>query len=134
MDHTDNINLQNDDLMNVETNIEGIDNRMTDVEANIVLLETEIDGLDTRISSIEQILSGKKYQYFSSENKLITARIRRMGEGTVFSLSVHIRGGSQVQVQVGGVPGPGQGGGVPSLRSRGVPGLRSGGGPRSRSR
>ena len=34
-----------------------------------------------------------------------------MGEGTVFSLSVHTWGGSQVQV--GGVPGPGQGGGVP---------------------
>ena len=37
--------------------------------------------------------------------------------------------GSQVQVQVGGVPGPGPGGGVPGLRSGGggVPGLRSGG-------
>ena len=77
-----------------------------------------------------------------------------MGEGTVFSLSVHTQeGGSQVQVQVqvgGGFPGPGPGGGtqsqvrggtwsqiwggypvsglggVPGPGGRGVPGLRSG--------
>ena len=48
---------------------------------------------------------------------IITARIRRMGEGTVFSLSVHTQGG---------VPGPGPGSG-------GVPGPHRGG-PRSRSR
>ena len=69
-----------------------------------------------------------------------------MGEGTVFSLSVHTgEEGSEVQVQVGGVPGPGRGG--PRSRSRwggtwsqvsgvcgpggGVPGLRSRGGTRS---
>ena len=63
MDHTDTLNQVNDDLRNVETGVEGIDNRMTDAEANIVLLETEIDGLDTRTSSVEQILSGKKYKY-----------------------------------------------------------------------
>ena len=38
-------------------------------------------------------------------------------------------GGSQVQVKVGwGVPGPGRGGGGPRSRSGGVPSLRSGGG------
>ena len=60
MDHTASLNQVNDDLINVETNIEGIDNRMTDAEANIALLETATDALDTRASSIEQILSGKK--------------------------------------------------------------------------
>ena len=63
MDHTDVLNQVNDDLMNVETNIEGIDNRMTDAEANIVLLESEVDELDTRASDIEEILSGMKLSY-----------------------------------------------------------------------
>ena len=61
MDYTDNLNQVNDDIMNVETNIEGIDIRMTDAEANIVLLETATEELDGRASHIEQILSGKKY-------------------------------------------------------------------------
>ena len=61
MDHTDNLNQVNDDLMNVETNIEGIDNRMTDAEVNIVLLETATDALDGRTFDIEHILSGKKF-------------------------------------------------------------------------
>ena len=67
MDHTDSLNQVSDDLMNVETNIEGIDNRMTAAEANIVLLETAIDALDTRTSSIEQILSGKKVHHEKSK-------------------------------------------------------------------
>ena len=58
MDHTDSLNQVNDDLMNVETNIEGIDNRVTDAEANIVRLETATEELDTRTSDIEQILYG----------------------------------------------------------------------------
>ena len=41
---------------------------------------------------------------------IITARIRRMGEGTVFSLSVHTQEGG-VPGRGGGVPGPGRGGG-----------------------
>ena len=58
----------------------------------------------------------------------------------IFSLCVSVHtsmgGGSQVQVQVGGVPNPAMDGGGGSPRSqifwRGVPGLRfSGGGPRS---
>ena len=68
---------------------------------------------------------------------IFTARIRRMGEGTVFSLSVHTQGGvpgpgpgrggprsrsrwgeSQVQVKVGGYPVSDLGGWVPGLRSR----------------
>ena len=61
MDHTDNLDQVNDDLMNVETNIEGIDNRMTAAEANIVLLETATETLDTRTSHVEQILSGEKF-------------------------------------------------------------------------
>ena len=60
MDHTDNLNQVNDDLMNVETNIEGIDNRVTAAEGNIVLLETAVEELDGRASDIEQILSGEK--------------------------------------------------------------------------
>ena len=50
---------------------------------------------------------------------IFTARIRRMGEGTVFSLFVssHLGGGPRSR-SGGGVPGPGQGG-VPGLRSRG---------------
>ena len=59
---------------------------------------------------------------------LITARIRRMGEGTVFSLFVssHLGGGgSQVQVWRGGLRS--RSGGVPGLRSGGSPSLRSGG-------
>ena len=60
-----------------------------------------------------------------------------MGEGTVFSLSVHTQGGSQVQVQVGGFPGPGRGKGVPGPGEGvpgpggGVPSLRSRGGTQS---
>ena len=69
MDHTDNLNQVNDDLMNVETSIEGILNRMTAAEANIVLLETATDALDTRTSSIEQILSGKRI-YLSKSSHL----------------------------------------------------------------
>ena len=61
MDHTDNINLLNDDFMNVETNIEGINNRVTAAKVNIVLLETATEELDSRTSHIEQILSGRKY-------------------------------------------------------------------------
>ena len=69
MDHTDNLNQVTDDLMNVETNIEGIENRMTDSEANIVLLETATDALDTRASDIEQILSGENVRINQSTVK-----------------------------------------------------------------
>ena len=60
MDHTDNLNQVNDDIMNVETNIEGIDNRVTAAEANIVLLETAVEELGGRTFEIEQIVFGKK--------------------------------------------------------------------------
>ena len=60
MDHTDNINQVTDDLVNVETSIEGIDNRMTAAEVNILLLEIATDALDGRAAHIEQILSGKR--------------------------------------------------------------------------
>ena len=65
----------------------------------------------------------------ASIHLFVTARIRRMGEGTVFSLFVssHLDGGSP-RSQIfgrGGIPGPRFSGGVPSLRfSGGVPGLR----------
>ena len=84
---------------------------------------------------------------------IITARIRRMEEGTVFSLSVHtsMGGGPRSRSRLGGVPG--QGGGVPGpgqggegsqvqvgggsqvqVKLGGVPGPgQGGGGPRSRS-
>ena len=63
---------------------------------------------------------------------IITARVRSTREGNIYTwkcLSVHFLGGaSQVQVQVGGVPGPGPGRGVPGLRFRGVPGPGPGSG------
>ena len=57
-----------------------------------------------------------------NDMSIFTARIRRMGK-VIFSLCVSVHtstggGGTQSQVQVGGVPGPG----------RGVPGPGSGGG------
>ena len=60
MDHTDNLIQLNDDLTNVQTNIEEIEDRTTAAETNIILLESEIEVLDTRASDIEQILFGKK--------------------------------------------------------------------------
>ena len=62
MDHTDNLIQLNDDLTNVQTNIEEIEDRTTAAETNIILLESEIEVLDTRASDIEQILFGKKHQ------------------------------------------------------------------------
>ena len=61
----------------------------------------------------------------------ITARIRRMGKGNIFSLSTLAgRGGTPSQVWVGGYPIPGLGGGLPHPRSGwwggGVPGVPSG--------
>ena len=66
----------------------------------------------------------------SSTKQVITARIRRMGESTVFSLSVHTREGGYPVPGLGGVPGL-RSGGIPSLRSGGYPisGLRWGGYP-----
>ena len=61
MDHTDNLIQLNDDLTNVQTDIEEIEDRTTAAETNIILLENEIEVLDTRASDIEQILFGKKH-------------------------------------------------------------------------
>ena len=65
---------------------------------------------------------------------IFTARIRRMTEGYIFTLSTLARsrqGGtpSQVWMVVGGYPISGLGGGVPHLRSGGVPHHRYGGYP-----
>ena len=68
MDHTDNLNQLNDDLSNVQTSIDEIENRTTATETNIILLESEINVLDARASDIEQILYGKRV----SVSKLIT--------------------------------------------------------------
>ena len=88
-------------------------------------------------------------QVFYPSISLITARIRRMGEGTVFSLSVHTRGGgvpgpgqgrggthskvqvggSQVQVQVGGYLVSGPGGGGSQVQLGGYPVSGAGGTP-----
>ena len=62
MDHTSNLNQLSDDLWNVQTNIDEIEDRTTAAETGIILLESEIEVLDTRASDIEQILFGKKYQ------------------------------------------------------------------------
>ena len=62
MDHTDNLIQLSNDLANVQTDIEEIENRTTAAETNIILLESEIEVLDARASDIEQILFGKKYQ------------------------------------------------------------------------
>ena len=62
MDHTDNLIQLNDDLTNVQTNIEEIEDRTTAAETNIILLESEIEVLDTRASDIEQMLFDKKHQ------------------------------------------------------------------------
>ena len=62
MDHTDNLIQLNNDLTNVQTNIEEIEDRTTAAQTNIILLESEIEVLDTRASDIEQILFGKKHQ------------------------------------------------------------------------
>ena len=62
MDHTDTLNQLNDDLTNIQTNIEEIEDRTTAAETNILLLESEIEVLDTRASDVEQILFGKEYQ------------------------------------------------------------------------
>ena len=60
MDHTDTLNQLNDDLTNVQTDMEEIEDRTTAAETNIILLEGEINALDTRASDVEQILYGKK--------------------------------------------------------------------------
>ena len=60
MDHTDNLIQLSDDLTNVQTDIEEIEDRTTAAETNIILLESEIEILDTRASDIEQILSGER--------------------------------------------------------------------------
>ena len=60
MDHTDNLIQLSDDLTNVQTDIEEIEDRTTAAETNIILLESEIEVLDTRASDIEQILSGER--------------------------------------------------------------------------
>ena len=70
----------------------------------------------------------------SAQLAILTAHIRMMGEGTVFSLSVHTStggggrvphladgGGTPSQVWTGGVPCPRSGQGVPHLGNRGVP-------------
>ena len=62
MDHTGNLIQLNDDLTNVQTNIEEIEDRTTAAETNILLLESEIEVLDTRASDIEQMLFDKKHQ------------------------------------------------------------------------
>ena len=60
MDHTDNLNQLSDDLSNVQTSIDEIEDRTTAAETNIILLESEINVLDARASDIEQILYGKR--------------------------------------------------------------------------
>ena len=59
---------------------------------------------------------------------LITARIRRMGEGTVFSLAVHTStGGRLPHLAEGGTPPRSRQGGTPSqVQMGGLPHLRSG--------
>ena len=59
MDHTGNLNQLNDDLSNVQTYIEEVEDRTTAAETNIILLESEIEVLNTRASDIEQILYGE---------------------------------------------------------------------------
>ena len=54
MDHTDNLDHLEQDVTNLETQTQQLENRTSDAEYDIVTLSSEIDLLDDRVGILEQ--------------------------------------------------------------------------------
>ena len=64
MDHADNLDQLEQDVINLDTDTSGLENRTNDIEQDIVNLENNLEAADLRILDLEQIRLGAKLGVF----------------------------------------------------------------------
>ena len=63
IDHADNLDQLEQDVMNLDTDTSGLENRTSDIEQDVLSLEDDLEAADLRILDLEQIQLGTVMQY-----------------------------------------------------------------------
>ena len=62
MDHSDNLDQLEQDIINLDTDTNGLENRTSHIEQDVLNLEDSLEGTNMRILDLEEIQHGTTMQ------------------------------------------------------------------------